>query len=59
MLSLMSASPAWIVAAYHGACSGCGDDIEPDDMIRADGSGGWLCEPCGWDEEGWDDDEAS
>jgi len=47
-------TPPWIVAAYHGACTGCGDDIAPDDMIRSDGQGGWLCEPCGSEEEDWD-----
>ncbi len=48
----MSTPAPWIVAAYHGACAGCGEDIAPDDMIRADGEGGWLCEPCGQEEDG-------
>ena len=42
----------WFAAAYHGSCSGCGEDIEPDDEIRADGDGGWQRrECCGEDED--------
>lgn len=37
----------WFPAAYPGACAGCGDDIYPEDPIRADGEGGWLGECCG------------
>lgn len=44
----------WLAAAYHGSCADCGDDIGPDDMIRADGEGGYLCEDCG--SEGDSDD---
>lgn len=40
----------WFVAAYYGECAGCGEDIEPDDVIRADDEGGYLCEGCGQDE---------
>jgi DNA-directed RNA polymerase subunit RPC12/RpoP len=36
---------------YYGSCAGCGADIEPDDEIRADGDGGYLCEDCGRDAE--------
>jgi hypothetical protein len=39
----------WFTAQYPGACSGCGDGIEPGDEIRASGEGGWLCEGCGDD----------
>lgn len=37
----------WFAAAYYGSCAGCPEDIEPDDMIRADGEGGYLCRTCG------------
>lgn len=37
----------WFTAAYNGTCAGCGDGIFPGDTIRADGDGGYLCEPCG------------
>ena len=40
----------WFLAAYHGSCAGCGDGIEPDDEIRADGEGGYLCADCGEEE---------
>ena len=36
----------WIVAAYQGACSDCGWDIEPGEEIRADGAGGWQRREC-------------
>ena len=36
----------WFIAAYEGCCSGCGEDIEPDDEIRADGHGGWEGRCC-------------
>jgi hypothetical protein len=41
----------WFVAAYHGNCADCGSDIEPDEEIRADGEGGYLCRDCGEDAE--------
>lgn len=37
----------WFAAGYNGFCSGCGDDIEEGDRIRADGDGGYECEECG------------
>lgn len=34
----------WFPAKYPGSCSSCDDGtIEPGDMIRADGDGGWEC----------------
>jgi hypothetical protein len=39
-------SPPWTIAAYSGSCSGCGEEIEPDDEIRADGQGGWEGRCC-------------
>jgi hypothetical protein len=39
----------WFPAAYRGSCAGCGGDIVPDDPIRADGEGGYLCGDCGED----------
>lgn len=36
----------WFIAAFGGSCSGCGEDIETDDEIRADGSGGWERREC-------------
>jgi hypothetical protein len=45
----------WFEAAYPGVCSRDGDEIEPGEDVRADGSGGWehrYCvpgeEPPGW-----------
>lgn len=37
----------WIEARFDSECDGCGDLIEAGDRIRADGSGGWLCQECG------------
>lgn len=39
----------WFAASFdsEAGCAGCGSDIYEDDMIRADGTGGWLCEECG------------
>jgi hypothetical protein len=37
----------WFAAAFHGTCADCGRDISPDDMVRADGGDGYLCEGCG------------
>lgn len=37
----------WIDARYHGECSSCSRRIRPGDRIRADGTGGWICEGCG------------
>lgn len=31
-------------AKFGGTCTSCGDRIEPGDMIRADGEGGWECD---------------
>lgn len=43
----------WFPAGYGGDCSGCGQDIEPGDEIRADGSGGWeRRDCCGENDEG-------
>ena len=39
-------SGPWFIAAYNGSCSGCGEDIAPDDEIRADGDGGWERREC-------------
>jgi hypothetical protein len=37
----------WFTAGYAGRCSMGDERIEPGDTIRADGEGGYLCEPCG------------
>lgn len=38
----------WFTAVFDsGSCADCGEDICEDDLIRADGYGGWLCEECG------------
>ena len=50
MLGRVTCPGPWFAAAYHGACSDCGEDISPDDVIRADGDGGYLCEDCGQDD---------
>jgi hypothetical protein len=43
----------WFTAQLHGRCAGpCDEHIHPDDRIRADGEGGYLCEECGAAEEG-------
>ena len=44
--SLPSEIGRWFVAAYYGTCSGCGEDIVPDDEIGADGHGYWLRRKC-------------
>jgi DNA-directed RNA polymerase subunit RPC12/RpoP len=41
----------WFTAAYYGSCADCGEDVEPDDEIRADGEGGYLCRECGEEAE--------
>lgn len=43
----------WVTAAFDGDCDGtsCGGRIVEGEQIRADGEGGWLCEPCGEDAE--------
>lgn len=43
----------WVTAAFDGDCDGtsCGGRILEGEQIRADGEGGWLCEPCGEDAE--------
>lgn len=46
----MSLPGPWFAAAYYGTCAGCGDDIEPDDLIRGDGEDGYWCEGCGQEE---------
>lgn len=38
-----SRAPREFEAQWRGQCSDCGDDIEPGDMIRADGYGEWEC----------------
>jgi len=38
----------WFQARLPGPCAGpCEGRIEPGDMIRADGDGGYLCHRCG------------
>ena len=37
----------WFAAGYESLCSGCWDQVEVGNRIRADGRGGWLCEDCG------------
>jgi hypothetical protein len=37
----------WFTSRYAGKCAGCGEQWPAGDRIRADGSGGYLCEPCG------------
>jgi hypothetical protein len=37
----------WFEAAHYGYCPGCGGEIMPNDTIRSDGRGGWICEGCG------------
>jgi hypothetical protein len=34
----------WFPAKYHGRCSGCDEHIRPDDRIRGDGEGAYVCE---------------
>lgn len=43
----------WVTATFDGDCDGtsCGGRIVEGEEIRADGEGGWLCEPCGEDAE--------
>ena len=36
----------WFPARFD---SECGDPIDEGDTIRADGEGGYVCEPCGED----------
>jgi hypothetical protein len=38
-------SAPWTIAAYSGSCSGCGEEIEPGDEIRA-GHDGWEGRCC-------------
>lgn len=54
----MSTLGPWFAAAYYGSCAECGDDIEPDDEIRASGDGGYLCKECGEEAEDDEDDAA-
>lgn len=49
-MSVMSDQGPWFPAAFRGTCDGCGTEIVPEDPIRADGDGGWLCEACGEEE---------
>jgi hypothetical protein len=47
-----------VAARFAGECGACDQKIEPGDVIRADGEGGWLCrecagEPPGGPEELW------
>ena len=39
----------WFEAQYDGECAGCWGAIDSGDRIRADGSGGYLCDDCGED----------
>jgi len=44
----------WFVAEYRGDCDVCGEEYEPGEEIRADGSGGWQGRACcGPDDERW------
>jgi hypothetical protein len=40
----------WFEAAYEGTCSALADPIEPGDIIRADGNGGYEHEDCADDD---------
>jgi len=41
----------WITASFDSECNGdCGGALTEGGEIRADGSGGWLCEDCGSDQ---------
>jgi formylmethanofuran dehydrogenase subunit E len=37
----------WVAAGYESECDRCGEAIYPEDSIRSDGQGGWLCGECG------------
>jgi hypothetical protein len=37
----------WFPARFPGRCSDCDKRTGPEDRIRADGEGGYLCEDCG------------
>jgi hypothetical protein len=37
----------WFAARLAGRCAGCRAGVAEGDRIRADGQGGYLCEPCG------------
>ena len=50
----MTCPVPWFTAAFYGACSDCGADIVPDDMVLPDGRGGYLCEGCGQEGYGCD-----
>ena len=41
----------WFPARFDGDCDSCGGPIDQGDTIRADGEGGFVCEPCGEDLE--------
>jgi hypothetical protein len=39
-------SGPWFPAGYGGECSECGSHFEENDVIQADGSGGWRAREC-------------
>jgi hypothetical protein len=41
----------WVTAGFDSDCDGCGGGIYEGMQTRSDGSGGWLCEICGSEEE--------
>ena len=41
----------WFPARFDSECDECGSAIDQGDRIRADGEGGYVCEPCGEDLE--------
>ena len=41
----------WFPARFDSECDECGTPIDAGDTIRADGEGGYVCEPCGEDLE--------
>ena len=47
----MPDSRPWIYARFDGDCDGCDAPMLEGDHIRSDGDGGWLCAPCGEDDE--------
>ena len=41
----------WFTARFDSDCDECGALISEGDQIRADGTGGYICEDCGEDDE--------
>jgi hypothetical protein len=39
----------WFPSRFDSECDECGQPIDEGDRIRADGEGGYVCEPCGED----------